>query len=198
MQPNNAETLPATHRYTQSPGGRFIAVIGPSGVGKDSVMAGLLERHPGLVPVRRVITRPAEAGVEVHQPETLEAFRHREARGDFVLSWRAHKLHYGIPTTVLPLLEAGQDILGNLSRGVLTAADRLFPRLEVLSLRADPVTLAKRLAGRKRETPEEIAERLRRAAAPLPSNLRVHEIWNDASLAEAVEAASRVLYPPRG
>ncbi|WP_375262854.1 phosphonate metabolism protein/1,5-bisphosphokinase (PRPP-forming) PhnN [Palleronia sp.] len=198
MQPGNMETWPSAGADPDQLRGRFIAVIGPSGVGKDSVMAGLLERHPSLVPVRRIITRPAEAGGEDHQPESAEAFRRREAQGDFVLSWRAHKLHYGIPATVLPLLEAGQDILGNLSRGVLGAADRVFPRLEVLSLRADPVTLAKRLAGRKRETPAEIAERLRRAAAPLPSNLRVHEIWNDASLADAVEAASRVLYPPKG
>ncbi|MGB0905008.1 MAG: phosphonate metabolism protein/1,5-bisphosphokinase (PRPP-forming) PhnN, partial [Mangrovicoccus sp.] len=37
--------------------GRFIAVVGPSGVGKDSVMAGLMERRPDLLLAKRVITR---------------------------------------------------------------------------------------------------------------------------------------------
>ncbi|MFC6760861.1 hypothetical protein ACFQFQ_17395 [Sulfitobacter porphyrae] len=44
--------------------GRFIAVVGPSGVGKDSVMAGMVARARDLVAVRRVITRAA-AGARI-------------------------------------------------------------------------------------------------------------------------------------
>ena len=44
--------------------GRFIAVVGPSGVGKDSVMQGMAARDPRIVLARRVITRPSDAGGE--------------------------------------------------------------------------------------------------------------------------------------
>ena len=45
-------------------GGRLIAVVGPSGVGKDSVMAGLHGAIPDLHLVRRVITRAPDLGGE--------------------------------------------------------------------------------------------------------------------------------------
>ena len=40
---------------------RLFAVVGPSGAGKDTLMAAAAHR-PGVALVRRVITRPAEAG----------------------------------------------------------------------------------------------------------------------------------------
>lgn len=184
------------HENASAVPGRFIAVIGPSGVGKDSVMAGLVARHPTLFPVRRAITRPADAGGERHEPLSVEAFRQRESRGAFVLSWRAHGLRYGIPAVILPLIEAGRDVLANLSRGIVGEAAARFPRLEVLSLTADPHILTQRLTRRGRETPEDIAARLARDTRPLPPRLRVHDIANDGALAEAIDASSRALYPP--
>lgn len=170
-------------------------MIGPSGVGKDSVIAGLVARHPELLSARRTITRPADPEGERHEPATDADFHRRAARGDFVLSWRAHGLHYGVPTAILPMIEAGRDVLANLSRGVVGQAAARFPRFEVLSLTADPQILAARLAKRGRETPNSVAARLAREARPLPPGLRVHEIANDGTLAEAVEAASRAFYP---
>ena len=50
--------------------GRLIAVVGPSGVGKDSVMAGLVLRRAKLQLVRRMITRPANVGDEAFDAMT--------------------------------------------------------------------------------------------------------------------------------
>ena len=45
-------------------GGRLIGVVGPSGVGKDTVMAALAAARPGLHVVRRCITRSEEMAGE--------------------------------------------------------------------------------------------------------------------------------------
>jgi ribose 1,5-bisphosphokinase len=178
--------------------GRFIAVVGPSGVGKDSVMAGLMARRPGLRSVRRVITRAADAGGEAFDSVTVAAFEAREARGDFVLHWGAHGLSYGIPAEVSDDLAAGRDVLVNLSRGVLTEAAVRFPGMVVLSLTADRETLASRLVGRGREPVADLAARLARAAPPVPEGVPVVEVCNDGTLAAAVDAAEAGLFGAAG
>jgi ribose 1,5-bisphosphokinase len=70
---------------------------GPSGVGKDSLMEALVARRADLHRVRRVITRPAEAGGEAFDSVSPALFAARAAGGDFALHWTAHGLSYGIP-----------------------------------------------------------------------------------------------------
>ena len=47
--------------------GPVIAVVGPSGVGKDSLMSALAVSGPQLRLMRRVVTRAPEAGGEDYQ-----------------------------------------------------------------------------------------------------------------------------------
>ncbi|MGB0661682.1 MAG: phosphonate metabolism protein/1,5-bisphosphokinase (PRPP-forming) PhnN [Mangrovicoccus sp.] len=175
--------------------GRFIAVVGPSGVGKDSVMAGLMERRPDLLLAKRVITRPYDPGAEDHQPASVEDFQIMVQQGAFVLHWGAHGLFYGIPTQVLDLLASGRDVLANLSRGALVEASQKFPQFHVLAITADAATLAARLADRGRETPDDIAARLARAAE-IPAGLPVTMIHNNGALSDAVDAAEAALFAP--
>jgi ribose 1,5-bisphosphokinase len=116
--------------------GRLIAVVGPSGVGKDSVMAALVAAAPGIAPVRRVITRPEEAGGEDFEGVTEQTFAARERQGAFALSWQAHGLSYGIPRPVEAVLAQGRDAVVNLSRAVLPEAAARFPGLVVFQLTA--------------------------------------------------------------
>ena len=175
--------------------GRFIAVVGPSGVGKDSLMEALCARHPGILRARRVITRDAEAGGEDYEAISPALFAARAAGGDFALHWRAHDLSYAIPRSVNDTLRAGRDVLANLSRGVLSKADLVFDDLRVLHVTARPDILARRLQTRGRETRAEIARRLARPAPALPEGLNVIEIRNSGSLERAVDAACAALYP---
>lgn len=48
-----------------NPKARLIAVVGPSGAGKDGVMAGLIAVRPAVVTARRVVARTADAKGEV-------------------------------------------------------------------------------------------------------------------------------------
>ncbi|MEO0912102.1 MAG: hypothetical protein AAFY59_03810 [Pseudomonadota bacterium] len=54
--------------------GRFIAVVGPSGVGKDSVMAGMAARTGQLKLVRRVITRPRMRAARILRASVKRSF----------------------------------------------------------------------------------------------------------------------------
>lgn len=178
--------------------GRLLAVVGPSGVGKDSVMAALCAARPVLGIARRVITRAPELGGEDFAPVSGAAFDVARDRGDFVLHWGAHGLFYGIPVAVLAQVAAGQDVLANLSRGVLGQAKVRFAGLTVLHLTASAATLSLRLAGRGRETGTEISARLARNVDLLPEGLDIVTISNDGPLADTVTAALAALYPVRG
>lgn len=177
--------------------GRFIAVVGPSGVGKDSVMEALAEAQPDLFLARRAITRPSAAGGEDFDGIDEAAFLRLEAEGAFALSWAAHGLRYGIPIAVESALAEGHDVLANLSRSMLTQAKLRFAGFEVLSLTASPDVLADRLRGRGRETEAEISARLARADRALPDHIAAIEIDNSGPLKQTVAQALAALYPER-
>ncbi|MEM6372647.1 MAG: phosphonate metabolism protein/1,5-bisphosphokinase (PRPP-forming) PhnN [Pseudomonadota bacterium] len=175
--------------------GRLIAVVGPSGVGKDSVMEGLRTARPGLHLVRRVITRAPGLGGEVYDPVTPDAFADMVGNGAFALHWQAHGLSYGIPVMVKYQLNKGTDCLANLSRSALQEASRVFDHLVVLNITARPDTLAQRLTARGRETPDDIARRLAQATRPLPPGLNVIDLPNDGPLPETIARAMALLRP---
>jgi ribose 1,5-bisphosphokinase len=173
----------------------LVAVVGPSGAGKDTLMAGARAR---IGPdgrfrfVRRSITRPALAGDgEDHEPIGRDAFFRRRDTGGFALWWEAHGRLYGIPRDIDSDLAAGRCVVANLSRGVLAEAAPRYPLL-VLEVTAPAAVLAARLAARGREEPEAVAARLARAA-PLPSALRVRRVVNDGSMEAGAAQMVRAL-----
>lgn len=178
--------------------GRFIAVVGPSGAGKDTLMRAMVAARPGLRRVRRVITRPADPQGEGHEAVSEAEFATRLDEGGFALHWRAHGLRYGVPVGVALDLAGGRDLLVNLSRAVLPEAQARFQPFAVLHLVADPEVLAARLAARGREAGAEIEERLTGAAQALPEGVGpVVEIDTDAPVERLVRRALGRLYPVR-
>ncbi|MGB5862777.1 MAG: phosphonate metabolism protein/1,5-bisphosphokinase (PRPP-forming) PhnN [Sulfitobacter sp.] len=180
---------------TSKTGGRLIAVVGPSGVGKDSVMAGLQSVMPDLHLVRRIITRAPELGGEDYDAVSELQFDALVKDGAFAVFWRAHGLHYGIPITIKYQLGKGNDCLVNFSRKALAQAAEIFPRLVVLNITAKPETLAQRLAARARETEEEISKRLAQADKPLPAGLKVINLANDGPLSQTIARGAALLQP---
>ncbi len=177
--------------------GRLIAVVGPSGVGKDSVMEGLAAADSTLYLVRRMITRAPELGGEAFDAVSVEKFNELATLGHFAVHWGAHDLQYGIPTSIQTVLGRGQDCLANFSRSALLAGDAAFAHFCVLNITARPETLASRLKARGRESEAQIAKRLAQATKPLPVGLTVMTVSNDGALDATIAQALSLLQPVR-
>ncbi|MBJ3775373.1 phosphonate metabolism protein/1,5-bisphosphokinase (PRPP-forming) PhnN [Acuticoccus mangrovi] len=164
----------------RDPWGILFLVVGPSGVGKDTLIDAARVRLSGsaVVFARRVITRPADAGGEAHEEMAPDAFEAAARAGDFMAWWRAHGLGYGLRRELLDALRAGRDVVANTSRQALTAFAGVAPRIVVLSITAPPELVRARLEARGREDAAAVADRLARKVA-IPPVAPVVEIAND-------------------
>lgn len=143
--------------------GCFIAVVGPSGAGKDTIMDAAREalKDDGRFHfVRRIITRPQMAGTEDHDSLDEAAFTKEKAEGAFALDWQAHGLSYALPRSLDEKIANGTIVIANVSRRVLNEIRLGYPQRSVVLISARADVLAKRLAARGRETEAEIAARL--------------------------------------
>ncbi len=148
-----------------SPKGCFVAVVGPSGAGKDTIMDAARAALSGDTRfhfVRRIITRPQMSGTEDHDSLDEATFAKAASEGTFALHWQAHGLNYGLPKSVEDEIANGTVVIANVSRRVLGDIRRLYTSRSVVVITARPDVLAERLALRGRESREEIALRLAR------------------------------------
>ncbi len=159
--------------------GQVFAVVGPSGAGKDTLLAGAVAASPAMHWARRTITRPEVAGGEPFEGVTVAEFEFLSHSSVFALEWPAHGLRYGVRKGEFAALIRGVDVLFNGSRAALAQALVLFPGLVVLRISAPSKVLAERLAARGRETAAEIEARLARASYDVPEGLPVIDIAND-------------------
>ncbi|HEV7344087.1 MAG TPA: phosphonate metabolism protein/1,5-bisphosphokinase (PRPP-forming) PhnN [Devosia sp.] len=154
--------------------GTLVAVVGPSGAGKDTLIdfaRARLQSNDRIGFVRRIVTRPCHGGSEDHDSMDEKAFVRAEAAGGFALSWAAHGLRYGLPISLDADLEGGRIAVANLSRQVIPALMERYPTALVVSVTANRDVIARRLANRGRETRESIQQRLDRSVeSSLPAS----------------------------
>jgi ribose 1,5-bisphosphokinase len=170
----------------------IFAVVGPSGAGKDTLILGALAARSDLRLVRRVITRPVEAGGEDYDGVSEPEFTLRLDRGEFAHHWQAHGLHYGIPRD--QVIGPG-DVIFNGSRAALPDAVRVFPGLRVILVTAPAATLAARLVARGRETQPDMEERLTRAGFAMPEGIPFATVMNDGTPEDGVARLLAALQP---
>ncbi len=180
----------------QDRNGCMIAVVGPSGAGKDTLMAyaaKLFEGCEDIIFARRVITRDAAAGGEDHDGVSEAEFEALERAGRFAVSWNAHGLRYGIPIETRQAVAQGKLVIANGSRSALARFRQAYPSLVVVNITASLDVLAARLEARGRETREEILGRLERSSLAVTGDYHVVTIDNSGSLEDAGRALVEAL-----
>lgn len=173
--------------------GRLLYVMGPSGAGKDSLIAWARQRLPAdsaIAFARRTIARPqvdrAVDGDEDARTVTLDQWKRMRDDGLFCLEWQANGCAYGIGRDVERQLAAGTSVVVNGSREYLGEALRRFPMLEVIHVTAPETAIRARLAKRGRESESEIRLRVeRRIPVHPPSYVPLLNLSNDGALEEA-------------
>lgn len=147
--------------------GRLVLVVGPSGAGKDTLLAHAATELAGderFVFPRRLVTRHADPRSEDHGTISRQDFARLHETGDNTLSWQAHGLGYVIPKSVLEEIARGRIAVCNGSRRILPEARVRYPDCTILLVDAERPIRARRLALRGRETAAEIEARLNRDA----------------------------------
>lgn len=195
-QPGSGADFQLTRRITLRPRhavpaclgsvGRLFYVVGPSGSGKDSLIAYARARlfSSPIVFARRYITRTAHQGAENHSVLNEAEFLQQLRRGGFALHWSSHGYMYGIGTEIDQWLARGRDVVVNGSREYLAEARARYPDLKLIWIEASEPLLRTRLAARAREDQDAVERRLQRAAAFTPPDDALR-IANEGSLHEA-------------
>lgn len=169
--------------------GRLVLVVGPSGAGKDTLIAELRTRLDGderyLFP-RRIVTRPpspAEDNVEADDATFLAI---AEA-GGFAFTWSAHNHRYGIPASVDHAIYGGRTVICNVSREIVAEARQRYEAVTVVEINAPADILKTRVAARSRSSDGDAGARVeRRISMPVEADAVV---MNDGE----VETAARRL-----
>ena len=135
--------------------GRLVHVVGPSGAGKDAVIAcarETLAEDGEIAFAQRYITRPVVAGDENHIALSLGEFGERARRGCFALWWRGHGLEYGIGVEIDHWLATGLTLGFALVHVASFAAPAVTPLAGGLALAAAAANLKRWLAWRSLAT----------------------------------------------
>ena len=191
--------------------GWFVAIVGPSGAGKDTIINAVhqaLKNNPEFLFVRRTITRKAginsfdghdetsqNIGNEDNIGVTLEKFFELSEKASFSLQWFAHGIHYALPIGIVDEVRKGKIVIANVSRAELEHAKELFGKVFVIEINAPIGILKERLISRKREKITDIEERLERANIPvhLPKGAKYCYIDNSGNITSAVDKVLSIL-----
>jgi guanylate kinase len=152
--------------------GKVFVITGPSGVGKGTLISGLLDRSAGLeISVSATTRHPRQGEVDGRDYHFMSAaeFDDRVAVGDFLehASYSGHQ--YGtLRSEVDSRLRAGVSVVLEIElQGARQIRESMPEAVQIFIAPPDPAALRTRLEGRGTDSPEAIEERLRTAETEL-------------------------------
>ncbi len=178
--------------------GRLTVITGPSGVGKGTLVARLLQRHPGLWLSVSATTRTPRAGEIDGQHYfflTRPDFEQRVSTGGF-LEWAAFAGHlYGTPRDpVEEHLAQGRPVLLEIELEGARQVRRTFPAAFQLLIKPPSFEeLERRIRGRGTDGEEAIQKRLARARVELEAEAEFDAVLVNGDLEAAVAELERLM-----
>lgn len=165
--------------------GCWVIVCGPSGAGKDSVLAwarDALAQDARFCFAQRLVTRASQSGSE-HEEISVAGMQALRRAGGLAWHWQAHGFQYGIRAGYGEHVARGRIVVVNGSREhARLLAGRADVRVVLVSASAS--ALAQRLLLRGRENAAGVALRMQRNEG-LRLAAADHVIDNDAAVAAA-------------
>jgi guanylate kinase len=178
--------------------GHVFVITGPSGVGKGTLIRGLLERVPGLelsVSATTRAPRPGERdGVDYHFLSE-EEFDRRVAAGDFVehASYSGHK--YGTLRSELErrMAQAAGVVLEIEVQGARQIRAAMPEAVQVFIAPPSVEALRARLVGRGTDAPEDVEARLATALEELQAEKEFEYVVVNDRLEQATEELAEIV-----
>ena len=145
--------------------GRLIIFSGPSGSGKDTLLAKLFERHPEIKLSISSITRPMRVGEvegEKYHFISREEFEDRLKRDEFLEHNVYVNNYYGTPKQpVIDAIENGDDIILEIDvNGAAVVRKKMKDAISIFIMPPSYQELKRRLTGRGTDSQEVIDQRL--------------------------------------
>jgi guanylate kinase len=177
---------------------RVFVITGPSGVGKGTLIRGLLERTPELelsVSATTRAPRPGEENGVAYHFLTPEEFERRVAAGEFVEHAEYAGNRYGTLRSELERrLEGGTPVVLEIEVQGARLIRRTMPEaIQVFIAPPSPQALRARLVGRGTDDSDQIDSRLKTAERELEAQPEfAHVVVND-RLEDATEDLLRII-----
>jgi guanylate kinase len=177
---------------------RVFVITGPSGVGKGTLIRGLLARIPGLELSTSATTRaprPGERDGADYHFLSAEEFERRVAAGDFVEHARYAGHRYGTLRSELERRTAGgvPVVLEIEVQGARQVREALPDAVQVFIAPPSLESLRARLVGRGTDDPEEVERRLRTAERELEAQGEFRHVVVNDRLEDATEALAQIV-----
>jgi guanylate kinase len=178
--------------------GHVFVITGPSGVGKGTLIRGLLERVPGLELSVSATTRPPRPGerdgVDYHFLSE-EEFDRRVAAGEFVEHARYSGHQYGTLRSELErrMAEAAGVVLEIEVQGARQIRAAMPEAVQVFIAPPSVEALRARLVGRGTDAPEDVEARLATALEELEAEKEFEYVVVNDRLEQATEELAEIV-----